>query len=109
MRLAHKFKMVKKEDRIRFLQARIRNTLKDRAFPGTWVLNDRENRMRRKPLPDFSGKPCYACGQPAVLRHHVVPVSHGGRNKRNNIVPLCHSCHQFVHAAFRINLAMNRL
>ena len=41
--------------------------------------------------------PCYVCGKPAVLRHHVKPVSRGGRNKKSNIAPLCQACHEAIH------------
>ena len=103
-RINHKFKVIPTEKRFQFLQSRIKNTLSDRALPGTWALSDMEKRKRGNPLAltvDEHTK-CYVCREVATVRHHVVPVSHGGSNKKNNLVPLCHSCHQKLHAPFRL-------
>lgn len=37
--------------------------------------------------------PCFECGNPTDLRHHVVPVSKGGKNT----IPLCARCHRKAH------------
>ena len=91
------------EGRLLFLQSRIRQTLNRKALPGTATLSDRERRLRRQSLSRQinSQSVCYVCHGKAVLRHHVIPVSHGGRNKRSNLVVLCHPCHQQIHAPFR--------
>ncbi len=93
---------------MQFLHARIRNTMSDKTLTGTWELNDREDRQRKKSLPLTvdENTVCYVCESRAQVRHHVVPVSHGGRNKLNNLVPLCHSCHQELHAPFRTKPAV---
>lgn len=36
---------------------------------------------------------CAVCGAPATEVHHIVPVSQGGTNVRENLVALCHACH----------------
>lgn len=38
-------------------------------------------------------EPCFECGQPADVRHHVVPLSLGG----SKTVPLCIGCHKKAH------------
>jgi len=43
------------------------------------------------------GHECWVCGGPAVVRHHVVPLSHGGNNNPKNIVSLCLVCHAKAH------------
>lgn len=40
---------------------------------------------------------CFECGAPATEAHHVVPRSKGG----TRTVPLCSSCHGFVHGQNR--------
>lgn len=41
---------------------------------------------------------CFACGlRQAIVRHHVVQVQHGGRNRKRNLVHLCRECHAYVH------------
>jgi 5-methylcytosine-specific restriction endonuclease McrA len=54
------------------------------------------NAIKHKQLP-LGNHVCYVCEDPAVIRHHVIPLIAGGRNKRNNIVPLCLECHSKVH------------
>jgi len=48
-------------------------------------------------LYPLTGKRCYVCNKRANHRHHVIPISVGGKNGRNNIVPLCDPCHSVVH------------
>lgn len=31
--------------------------------------------------------------------HHIIPVRAGGTNDKNNLMSLCHSCHQKIHIA----------
>ncbi len=40
---------------------------------------------------------CVLCLEPANHPHHVLPKSAGGEDTLDNIVPLCYSCHRFVH------------
>ena len=45
---------------------------------------------------------CWVCrGETPDHRHHIIPVSHGGRNRALNIVLLCETCHRAVHARER--------
>jgi len=39
-------------------------------------------------------KPCFECGEPSNIEHHVVPFVLGGTKK----VPLCDACHKKVHS-----------
>ena len=40
---------------------------------------------------------CLCCGLEAQIRHHIVPLSHGGPNTKRNIAFLCKPCHARVH------------
>lgn len=41
---------------------------------------------------------CRACGFLwGIERHHLVPRSLGGDDTDDNIIPLCHACHQDLH------------
>ena len=54
-----------------------------------------------KKLSEYAGT-CHWCKQPisdGVVTDHLIPVSRGGRNTIDNIVPSCHSCNQSKHAA----------
>lgn len=94
--VAKKFQNVHKEHRLTFLVSclrldspdlQLKGHLRRRGFNGSkgWSL----------PLTDKSE--CYLCKGKATLRHHVIPLVKGGRNKLNNIVPLCQPCHCRVH------------
>lgn len=42
---------------------------------------------------------CFACRARGrrLYFHHILEVQHGGSNATRNQVPLCFSCHQFLH------------
>lgn len=40
----------------------------------------------------FYGDACAYCGQPATGMDHVIPLSRGGANSANNVVPCCLRC-----------------
>jgi len=43
---------------------------------------------------------CQLCGRYSkgnLHLHHITPVSCGGSDEENNLIPLCNSCHRFVH------------
>lgn len=44
------------------------------------------------------GGKCQCCGKPGSHQHHVTYRSHGGQNVPDNLVTLCVTCHQDVHA-----------
>lgn len=48
------------------------------------------------------GSRCRLCSSPRVTAHHLVPRSRGGDDVRDNLIPLCHSCHEeFEHGRQR--------
>lgn len=52
----------------------------------------------RNMLPKKLGTVCRNCGSSeGVEYHHIKPLSHGGTNDLNNIVPLCGKCHSALH------------
>lgn len=40
---------------------------------------------------------CFICHLPAEVRHHLILLSRGGRNHKNNLVGLCRPCHAKIH------------
>jgi hypothetical protein len=61
--------------------------------------HDRNNfEKRKKTVKAFNNfKKCFACKEPASVRHHIIWLKNGGRNQKNNIVGLCHPCHKEIH------------
>lgn len=37
------------------------------------------------------------CGRHAELRHHIIPLSMGGSNRRKNLIAICGNCHAIIH------------
>ena len=53
-------------------------------------------------LKELKGTICCNCGldcKDNIIFHHVVPVSIGGNDAINNIVPVCSVCHGIIHFA----------
>ena len=44
---------------------------------------------------------CFACGEPATCRHHIIQLQNGGINSKRNMVSLCDPCHGEVHPWLR--------
>lgn len=61
----------------------------------------------RKNLKKIKPPVCMYCGSIEDIEyHHLIPVSAGGDNRLNNILPLCAECHDKVH--YGQYLAKNR-
>ena len=66
--------------------------------------------MSEHPLPDADAAEqvlnrdaftCQLCGSCRNLEvHHIRPRSRMGTNALDNLLTLCHACHQAVHAGF---------
>ena len=39
---------------------------------------------------------CWCCGERAREYHHILPKRAGGKNDRQNIMPLCTMCHNAI-------------
>lgn len=51
-------------------------------------------------LKELKGTVCCNCGldcKDNILFHHIVPISIGGNDTINNIVPICSVCHDMIH------------
>ena len=95
-KLPTKFKSIKRENRLVFLKANLK--LDDNNVYREELINKRKGfNYNKEYLFPLKGIQCYICDKTAELRHHVVPLVKGGRNKISNIVPLCHKCHCSVH------------
>jgi predicted HNH restriction endonuclease len=42
-------------------------------------------------------KGCAACDAQATCVHHILSLSAGGTNRADNLIPLCDTCHRYVH------------
>ena len=40
---------------------------------------------------------CKICGKTGTDKHHVIYRSQSGSNNPENLIPLCRSCHDFIH------------
>lgn len=90
---------VPKAERIGFLRRCI-EAAKREGMVEFWSMRNRRNgfdRSKFRVFPMSENCRCYCCSGVAVLRHHVKPIAYGGRNKKNNCVPLCNPCHLLVH------------
>lgn len=99
-KVKHKFLTIKRKNRLAFLKKMVKITAKPSLAN---LLNEPKdmrllfNLTKNESLPLTSNCPCYVCDNGADVRHHVITLQNGGRNKNNNIVPLCYSCHAKVH------------
>jgi hypothetical protein len=93
-----KFMGVKQRNRLAFLRRMASKVIGVRTFVELNKARKDFDRNKINSLPLSEKKMCYCCVKnQAVLRHHVITLLNGGRNKRNNIVPLCNQCHVKVH------------
>jgi 5-methylcytosine-specific restriction endonuclease McrA len=96
-RLQLKFKNISKEKRLKYLISQLK--LNGCDVPDWELARKRRgfNYNKGYVFPLHENVKCYVCDGVATIRHHVLPLGKGGRNKLNNIVPLCHPCHCKVH------------
>lgn len=47
------------------------------------------------------GRACICCGKSGSHRHHIIQLQHGGKNDKNNVVPICVKCHSDIHPWMR--------
>lgn len=65
----------------------------------------------RKQVKSEQEHRCLICGSSEHLSiHHILPVSHGGQNNRENLCGLCGACHDWAdHMALTENIYLNDL
>lgn len=102
-RVAKKFRSIAPQDRLRYLQKKESEDYGIRlSFRETWSMRRGFDVNKVEHLGLSAHTLCWCCQNAiAVIRHHVQPISKGGRNKVNNIVPLCNDCHKLVHPHMR--------
>lgn len=61
------------------------------------IINGRHCPDPEREIAKAGEKPCFACGDPAKHRHHMLQIKNGGHNGPRNIVLLCEQCHRDVH------------
>lgn len=61
-------------------------------------MKKRKKRVVKKVKKEKEGRVCWFCGSSKKLeRHHVIPVSIGGKHLENNKVDICSDCHPKLH------------
>lgn len=97
-RLRHKFRRIPKAKRLNFLiRAAKRETGIRLSFAEMWIVRRRFDAHKHEWFPMSRDCECYCCENKARVRHHVTSIINGGKNKQNNIVPLCDRCHYAIH------------
>ncbi len=94
--LPMQFKNIKKSNRLKYLISCLRINKPDAPVCAQVARRRGFDFTKGYKFP-LENTICYVCSSIATIRHHVRPLSKGGKNKRNNIVPLCHKCHCSVH------------
>lgn len=51
-----------------------------------------EYKKNRRIVLETNNYICHYCNAPATTADHIVPVSQGGTNEINNLLPACHNC-----------------
>lgn len=67
-----------------------------RRIPKASIRNEFKPKIRMKIMSDYDGN-CAGCGCPANQIHHVMPRSRSGRGVYTNGMPVCNTCHTFIH------------
>jgi hypothetical protein len=96
-KLCAKFKGIKRHKRMKFLKTMAAKVIFARDLNETKKARAGfdQNKIHHLPLTEKSN--CFTCPNLATIRHHVIQIQNGGKNKRNNIVPLCSRCHSNIH------------
>lgn len=98
MKVKAKFKGIKQKNRLSYLRKMSKKIIIKRSLDEIHDARNGFNSHKLSSLPLSEKSLCYCCVKNhAVVRHHVIQLQHGGRNRRNNIVPLCNNCHIKLH------------
>lgn len=70
-----------------------RDSYRSSAAEGSWF--DLVKQVAKR-----DGNRCTQCGYtgPGIDRHHIIPLSRGGRNVLSNLISLCETCHAKRHS-----------
>ena len=63
-------------------------------------MREKSTHFNRELLFQIKGTICCNCNKNVkeqIIYHHVIPISLGGNDVINNIVPLCNDCHNIIH------------
>jgi HNH endonuclease len=58
---------------------------------------DEFEKLKYRLLPFKRNTSCHCCNNLATIRHHIQPLVKGGSNSKKNLVPVCSSCHEYIH------------
>lgn len=62
-------------------------------------LNSESYRRLCRWVLERDGWRCQCCGRPSELQvHHISPRGRLGDDAEDNLITLCHTCHQFHHS-----------
>ena len=103
--LAREFSVIKAGDRLEFLRKQAQAEGIGISWSELRGARAGFDRAKGRVFPMAEDCACYVCGKQAAIRHHVKPLGRGGRNKRNNIVPLCAGCHAEIHPHLKASMA----
>jgi 5-methylcytosine-specific restriction protein A len=88
-----------KQAKIKSEYERTRASVTERGYDETWR-RVRIAYLRKQPLCEICEK--NGLTVPAVLVHHIRPISEGGaRLDANNLMALCRECHEDIHKGDR--------
>jgi len=67
----------------------------DEISMGVYYFMRAQSKQTRRDWP--SSSPCFVCGEPTTIVHHVIQLQHGGADIDANKVPLCDTHHADLH------------
>ena len=82
--------------------------LKEEARQKPWEKPNKRYKSLRAVKFDLTSKYCAVCGGKASCMHHIHPLMCGGKNKADNLIPICKECHEEIHPFIVSNREKNR-
>lgn len=84
--------------RLSFLINKSKTVINKRSADNLKEVREVFNQIKEQKFPFKRGLKCWCCKKnKATLRHHIIQLKNGGKNRGNNIVFLCEPCHVKIH------------